>query len=338
MLQSYALQGNAWKDILTPHVSRDISSTKDAPATDQHLPVGEILNAPSSPSVLLLPGQYSTSTSPQLLHNMLTSSQASLAPQAGFGNASRSSSTIPLPLSIQMQPGVVVYTDSLYGGQGFFSSISESPASLNGTLKPLNGASLSISSNTWAALEVGSGSTLIVWSSIPDFSQLPPTASSGSFSLLDIQSGACSPPCAGAGVCSLSGTCTCPTGFTGQSCETCADGFFGPDCLPCPADCETCDSGPTGTGKCLVPAVANAPSTCNCLNGVCGSNGSCTCNAGWTAASNGTACAACAKGFFLSSSGNCQGTFSLSSFFMFKRSNFTSSMFHWLHRVLRWFG
>ncbi|KZS98770.1 growth factor receptor domain-containing protein [Sistotremastrum niveocremeum HHB9708] len=268
--------------------------------------LGEILTAPSSPSVLLLPGQYSTSTSPQLLHNMLTSSQASLAPQAGFGNASRSSSTIPLPLSIQMQPGVVAYTDSLYGGQGFFSSISESPASLNGTLKPLNGASLSISSNTWAALEVGSGSTLIVWSSIPDFSQLPPTASSGSFSLLDIQSGACSPPCAGAGVCSLSGTCTCPTGFTGQSCETCADGFFGPDCLPCPADCETCDSGPTGTGKCLVPAVANAPSTCNCLNGVCGSNGSCTCNAGWTAASNGTACAACAKGFFLSSSGNCQ--------------------------------
>ena len=149
---------------------------------------------------------------------------------------------------------------------------------------------------------------MIFWDSVPDVSQLPSGASALS-QLLDIQSSACSPPCAGAGVCTASGTCVCPTGFNGTSCETCAPGFFGPTCQACPADCASCDDGMTGTGRCLEPVIQNLPSTCNCLNGSCGSNGQCTCIPGWTTADNGTACAKCADGFFLNSDGSCEGTF-----------------------------
>ncbi len=118
-------------------------------------------------------------------------------------------------------------------------------------------------------------------------------------------SNACSPPCSGAGVCSASGQCTCPSGFNGTSCEVCAKGFFGPSCQACPAGCTACDDGITGSGRCLSSTTANLSSTCNCLNGVCGANGQCSCNAGWTTASNGTQCATCAPGFFLDGNGNC---------------------------------
>ena len=51
-----------------------------------------------------------------------------------------------------------------------------------------------------------------------------------------------------------------------------------------------------------------APSTCNCLNGVCSSGGTCTCSPGWTTSTsaNNTQCNTCADGFFLDSSGNCE--------------------------------
>lgn len=55
-----------------------------------------------------------------------------------------------------------------------------------------------------------------------------------------------------------------------------------------------------------MPVVSNLPSSCNCINGECGANGQCTCIGGWTSASNGTQCAACAAGFFLDTSGNCE--------------------------------
>jgi hypothetical protein len=56
----------------------------------------------------------------------------------------------------------------------------------------------------------------------------------------------------------------------------------------------------------LVPVVSNLPSSCNCINGECGANGQCTCIGGWTSASNGTQCAACAPGYFLDTNGNCE--------------------------------
>ncbi|TFK34913.1 insulin-like growth factor binding protein [Crucibulum laeve] len=259
--------------------------------------IGAKLSAPGAPvSVLLLPGQYTSTTNPQLLHNLLTSSSASLTPSAGFENASLST----LPLNLALSAGLAVYSQPLYSGQAGFSSLPSAP--FGNTSVPLAASSLALSNNVWAAVSVGSNQRIVLWDSVPDVSQLP----SSPLSLLDIQSSACSPACAGAGICSAEGVCTCPPGFNGTSCESCGPGFFGPTCQACPKDCTTCDEGISGTGRCLVPVIPNEPSTCNCLNGACGDNGQCTCNAGWTTSDNGTACAKCASGFFLTSAGDCQ--------------------------------
>jgi len=259
--------------------------------------LGARLSAPGAPSTIqLLPGQYTTTTSPQLLHDILTSPSASLTPSSGFNV----SSDFSLPLNLGLQPGLATYTDPRYSGQAAFVALSDSTP--NSTI---DAGSIALSSNVWVAVNSGPNNRLVLWDSVPDVLQLP-SSNPGPFSLVDVQSAACSPPCSGAGVCAASATCTCPQGFTGSSCETCAQGFFGPDCQPCPADCETCDEGVSGTGRCLKPLVANAPATCSCLNGVCGSNGQCTCNSGFTTADDGTACAKCTSGFFLTSTGDCQ--------------------------------
>ncbi|PPQ82360.1 hypothetical protein CVT25_008321 [Psilocybe cyanescens] len=251
-------------------------------------------------SVLLLPGQYTSTTNPQLVHSLLTSSSATLSSSAGFN----SSSTVTLPLNIGLEPGIAIYSQPRYSGQAAFSSLPTSP--IANTSTPLAANSIVLSNNVWAIVSSGSNDNRVVlWDAVPDVSQLP-SGSSLSLSLLDMQSTACSPPCSGSGVCSASGTCTCPTGFTGSSCESCAEGFFGPTCQPCPSGCSSCDQGISGSGRCLTAAVPNAPSTCNCLNGQCGSNGQCTCNPGWIAGTNGTACAKCAPGFFLTSTGDCE--------------------------------
>ncbi|KAF5352024.1 hypothetical protein D9758_009411 [Tetrapyrgos nigripes] len=249
-------------------------------------------------SALLLPGQYTSSTNPQLLHDLLTSSSPSLSPSSGFENSSQSTT---LPLDIALEAGLAIYSQSLYGGSAGFSSLPSSPLNPNSST-PITAESFALSSNVWVALSMGSNDRVVFWDSVPDVSQL---GISGSISLLDIQSSACSPPCSGSGVCSASSTCTCPSGFTGTSCESCAPGHFGPSCQPCPEGCDKCDEGIGGSGQCLSTKVTNAPSSCNCLNGQCGSNGQCTCNSGWTTADNGTACAKCASGFFLTSTGDC---------------------------------
>ncbi|KAH9948122.1 insulin-like growth factor binding protein [Amylocystis lapponica] len=262
--------------------------------------IGATLSAPgTASSLLLLPGQYTSDTNPALLHDLLTSSSASLTPSPGFS----ANSSVTLPLNLALQPGVVAYPSANFSGQASFTPL---PAAGTNTSKQLSAGSLALASNVWVAMSAGtSNNRVVLWNSVPDTSQLPASALSGSLTLLGMQSSACSPACAGAGVCSTNGTCVCPTGFTGSSCETCASGFFGPTCQPCPAGCKDYDQGISGTGKCLVAIVSNPPSSCNCVNGVCGSNGQCTCNAGWTGASNGTACSQCAPGFFLDSSGNC---------------------------------
>ena len=260
--------------------------------------VGAKLTASGEPmTIQLLPGQYTTTTNPQLLHNYLTSS-ATLVGSPGFQSGPLPS----LPLSLRLQPGLAIYPQSLYSGQPSYGQLPSSP--LN-TSTPLPGNSIAISSNVWVAVS-SNNQRIILWDSIPDISHLPYT---GSLSLLDIQSTTCSPPCSGSGVCSASGNCTCSTGFNGTSCELCADNFFGPTCQPCPQGCSNCDQGISGSGRCLSPIAEVLPSSCNCLNGICGSNGQCTCNIGWTTSTNGTACAECAPGFFLTQSGDCQGIF-----------------------------
>lgn len=266
--------------------------------------MGATLSAPGAATAIhLLPGQYASNTNPQLLHDMLTSSSASLSPSPGF-NASLS-----LPINLALEPGLAIYAEALYSGQSGFTSLPSTPSVNSST--PLTAKSIALSSSVWIAANSGSSNQrVIIWDSVPDVNQLP-LGSSGSLSLVDIQSSACSPPCAGSGVCSASGTCQCAPGFTGSSCESCATSFFGPECKPCPDNCTTCDEGITGTGRCVKPVVANAPATCNCLNGACGTNGQCACNAGFTTGDDGKACAKCSTGFFLTSTGDCKGAFDL---------------------------
>ncbi|KAJ6541936.1 insulin-like growth factor binding protein [Mycena capillaripes] len=252
-----------------------------------------------SNSVLLLPGQYTATTNPELVHDLLTSSHATLSPHPGFGN----SSTPALPLNVAVAPGLAIYAQTLYSGQAAFSSLPSGPVSNGST--PLAAESMAMSSSVWVALSFGSNGRVVLWDSVPDTAQLP-VRSTGSMTLLDMQSSTCSPPCASSGTCSASGICTCAPGFNGTSCETCAPGFFGPTCQACPAGCQSCDEGISGTGRCLTPPVTNPLSLCNCLNGECASDGSCTCNPGWITAANGTACAKCASGFFATSTGDCK--------------------------------
>lgn len=275
---------------------------------------------------MLLPGLYTSSSQPQLLHDALSSQQAKLSLPSGFANSSTSSLTPSLPLTIALQPGVLSYSQSLYRGPSTFNALGP-----NHTTVTLPSGSLLVASNTWAALTY-SNSRIIVWDTIPDFAQLPGSSPNGALSLNDVQSSTCSPPCASTSTCSPSGQCLCPSNFAGQSCESCAPGFFGPSCQPCPSGCATCDQGMTGSGQCLVPAVSNPPSSCNCLNGVCGKNG-CTCNIGWATGSNGTACATCAPGFFLNSNGDCSGKFPIRCLCV-SLSNDSLSMSTWLFAML----
>ncbi|KAI9451551.1 hypothetical protein BJY52DRAFT_1205898 [Lactarius psammicola] len=252
--------------------------------------IGTVLSSPDVASnVLLLPGQYTSTTNPQLLHQILTTSSTSSFPATGFNL-----STVSLPLNVALQPGLALYPQALYSGQAQFAALPNSTVSSNSST-PLSAGALALSSNIWVAVTTGGSDRIILWDSVPDVSQLPGIAS---LSLSAIESNACSPQCSSAGVCSASGQCTCPPGFGGPSCETCAKGFFGTSCQACPTGCTTCDDGISGTGRCLSSSAANASSACNCLNG-------CTCNAGWTTASNGTQCASCAPGFFLDGNGNC---------------------------------
>ena len=278
--------------------------------------VGVKLSSPSVPvTVQLLPGQYTSATNPELLHQILTSSSPSLVPSAGFENVSasafaQSKSSINLPLNVVMDPGIAIYAQQNYSGQGAFSSLPSSPSA--NTSIPLTALSLALSSNVWAAVTLGPNSNerVILWDSVPDVTQLP--FSSPSVALLDLQSSACTPACSSSAVCSPQGVCLCPPGFTGTSCEQCTSGFFGPSCTQCSGQgtgCNQCDDGLSGTGMCLQPAngTQNPVTQCNCVNGVCGSDGQCACGPGWTTSDNGQACAKCAGGFFASSTGECKG-------------------------------
>uniref|UniRef100_A0A8H7XRI1 EGF-like domain-containing protein n=1 Tax=Psilocybe cubensis TaxID=181762 RepID=A0A8H7XRI1_PSICU len=220
-----------------------------------------LLSPTTSTPIKLLPGVYTSTTNPQLLHNALTSS-ASITTSAGFGN----SSSLSLPLNLALQPGVSIYSGPLYSGQAAFTALPSSP--IVGASTPITARALGLATNIWIALSAGdSNNRFIVWDPVPDVNQLP-SGSQGTLALTDIQSTACTPGCSSSGICTASGSCQCAPGFGGTSCEACVPGFFGPKCQACPNNCDTCDDGITGTGRCIKPTLTNDPAKCNCKNGV----------------------------------------------------------------------
>ncbi|KAF8995701.1 hypothetical protein BDQ17DRAFT_1430209 [Cyathus striatus] len=99
-----------------------------APVVIQSLPsvvcvaVRATLSAPGQMSLHLLPGQYTSSTNPQLLHTLLTSSSALLSPSAGF-NAALST----LPLNLVLSPGLSIFSDAGYSSDSSFTELPTSP-------------------------------------------------------------------------------------------------------------------------------------------------------------------------------------------------------------------
>ncbi|KAF6757699.1 TNFR/NGFR cysteine-rich region family protein [Ephemerocybe angulata] len=260
--------------------------------------IGARLNTPTGAMpVHLLPGQYTDQTSPQYLHDVLTNPSVSIAASVGFVNSTS------LPLNLQLQNGFSIYEGPLYSSQAAFTGLPEAPV-VNASV-PLNAKALAISNNLVATITAGSNKRITLWEPVPDISQLPASVA-GALSLNNLESVACSPACSNAGLCTVAGKCLCAAAFAGASCEQCLPGFFGPKCQPCPSNCDTCDQGISGTGRCLKPTIPNKPSTCNCVNGVCGANGQCECTTGFEAGADGVACGKCASGFFRSSTGDCK--------------------------------
>lgn len=321
--------------------------------------VGATLSAANAPTSLhLLPGTYTSTTNPQLLHRLLTSAGASLSPFPGFENVSQAfTSSSSLPLDLAMSPGLTTYAGVRYSGQASYTGFQEPSSSsdiaqgeASSSLSPtqMTASSLTLSDDVYMIVGGSSNASdrVVLWDSVPDVTQLPLTSSlvsssSGSvinLNLISLYSTTCNPTCSSNGVCSpLNNTCLCAPGFTGSSCESCAPGFFGPTCQACPGGCDQCDEGIQGTGRCLKKTIVGKPEDCGCVNGQCGNNGQCVCNAGWQDAPAGEKCAKCQDGFFLTSTGDCQGSFHLvlSSFVDTNGWCFTPPVFYYFIIIIQ---
>ena len=191
--------------------------------------VGAVLSS-SSAAYLLLPGQYTSSVQPASLSQSLTSATSSLTFTTGFSN-STTPTTPTLPLNVALLPGLLNYPAEPYTGDPTFIPVSQSVnATFNAT--SINRGSIIVAANTVAAIEsnnFGVKNRVVLWDTVPYISQLPDSMA-GTLQVLSIQSATCSPACSSSAICSTAGTCICPAGFTGTSCEACADGFWGPQC------------------------------------------------------------------------------------------------------------
>ncbi|KAJ6606202.1 growth factor receptor domain-containing protein [Mycena vulgaris] len=239
-----------------------------------------------SNSVLLLPGQYTATTNPELIHDLLTSPHATLSPTPGFAN----SSTLSLPLNVAVAPGLAIYAQTLYSGKAAFSSLPSAPVA--NASSPLVAESLAMSSSIWVAMSFGANGRVVLWDSVPDTAQLP-LRSTGSYvpprhAVLDLLS----LRARSSGTCSAAGTCTCAPGFNGYCLRDLRAGLLRARVQGVPRRlAQSCDEGISGTGRCLTPPVANP------LTGV---------QLPQRRAANGTACAKCASGFFATSTGDCK--------------------------------
>ncbi|GAA5925854.1 hypothetical protein JCM1841_006338 [Sporobolomyces salmonicolor] len=266
--------------------------------------------------IALLPGTYTPATFTSRTNSSSVSPFSETSTHtvsSGFfssGSLSSSSSSF----TVSLLPGLTAYSSPLYEGIASYLPLPNT-TSINSTFTTLINSTVSsilLSSSVWAILSVGSSSSssrIVAWDSIPDIGAINGGASSGA-QVVEIQGAGCATPCASGGTCLGNGTCACAVGWTGDTCNACAPGFYGRSCAACPVGCTSCDDGITGSGLCLDATATNITlaSDCNCINGVCASNlttAICLCSAGWSKAANGTQCAACANGYYMTSSGDC---------------------------------
>ena len=191
--------------------------------------VGAVLNSGSN-AYLLLPGQYTSSVQPASLEQALVSATSSITFTTGFSN-STTATTPSLPLNVALQPGLLNFPNDLYTGDPLFVRL---PQSLNESLSSdgLSRGSIILADKTVATIEAtnnGPKTRVVLWDTVPYLSQLP-YSMAGSLRLVSLESSGCSPACSSAAICTMAGTCQCPSGFTGSSCESCQQGFFGPKC------------------------------------------------------------------------------------------------------------
>ncbi|GAA5861716.1 hypothetical protein JCM8547_000713 [Rhodosporidiobolus lusitaniae] len=291
---------------------------------DNSLTAGVLISSAvngSTQQIALLPGTYSSSSSASSSSSLTNSSTVSLSsalfskkatasPSSGFSTSGSLSSSSSASYTVSLLAGLTAYTSALYQGDATYLSLPTNYSSANSTTSPSGIEAFLLTSSSYAILTLGESTRLVVWESLADVGEIKGGSGSGGVSVVDVQSRECTTPCASGGVCASSGKCVCGTGWTGETCNTCASGFFGKSCDACSAGCTNCDEGLTGTGRCLDVVATNVtlPSTCDCSNGECASDltsATCTCNAGWTKAANGTQCAACAEGYYMTSGGDC---------------------------------
>ncbi|TKA56249.1 hypothetical protein B0A53_01539 [Rhodotorula sp. CCFEE 5036] len=246
--------------------------------------------------IALLPGTYSPATSAFRTDNTsadlssVFSSQSVPTLSTGFSASGSIDSSSSASYTVALQPGLTTYSSALY--QGSSTQISPPQTASNSTASqfPQKVESLLLTSDTVAIARFANDKSIrmVLWDSLYDAGQLPSGAGSGGLDILQVQSRACTPPCSSGGVCIADGTCA----------YACSKGFYGRSCSPCPTGCTTCHEGTSGTGMCLDDQASTVISPGS-------STASCRCSAGWTTAANGTQCAACASGYYQTSSGEC---------------------------------
>ncbi|CAG8488392.1 4836_t:CDS:2 [Ambispora leptoticha] len=228
---------------------------------------------------------------------------------------------------VSLKLGLVTYEQPAYFGESRFIGNGNSSEAQDGATSMLIGSVMvpdGFRAVLWQSSNF-SGDNLGIYEPIANFTGIAVATAQTSAGSIDVSAATCSPECSSGGFCSSKNQCTCKTGFTGQLCDQCLPGFFGPNCQPCPSSCDntthfTCDDGLTGTGKCNLNKCAPgfngthcdtcaagfygypACQPCNCGNGVCDSQGRCTCNAGWAndPNNNSTKCSIPKNGYYQS--------------------------------------
>ncbi|KAK4333020.1 EGF-like domain-containing protein [Rhodotorula toruloides] len=148
------------------------------------LTAGVVVSSPvngSTQRITLLPGTYTPSSSAlsssnSSLSSALFSRRASAKPSNGFSSSGSLASGSSF--TVQMMDGVTAYTNALYQGEATYLSLptnSTSNSSSNSTYPSTQIHSLlfspSSSLSLYTILSTPSSPHLILWSSLPDFSQ-----------------------------------------------------------------------------------------------------------------------------------------------------------------------